>query len=398
VSNETLITIVKNMSKAPLIGIVAGEKSGDILGAGLISALREKYPDAEFAGIGGPDMIALGFNSLAEMDRLSVMGFVEPLGRLPELFALKKRLRKFFADRHPLVFIGIDNPDFNLRLEEELKIDNIKTVHYVSPSLWAYREKRIHRVKRAVDLMLTLFPFETAVYEQHSVSVKCVGHPLADTIGFEDKKLSSREQFGLNPDDAVVALMPGSRSGEIKRLAPVFFTAAVESLADCPQLKFIIPYSSAANKTQIEALLREESSFRGEQFILVEDSHAAISAADLVVLSSGTATLEVLLLRRPMIVGYKLAAITFAIASRLVKIPYVALPNLLAGRQLVPEFIQHELTSQRVREGIVRQLSGTEDHEALMQEFERIHKSLRLDASVQAAEAVVSLIEKDSSQ
>lgn len=397
-SNETLITIVKNMSKAPLIGIVAGEKSGDILGAGLISALREKYPDAEFAGIGGPDMLALGFNSLAEMDRLSVMGFVEPLGRLPELFALKKRLRKFFTDRHPLVFIGIDSPDFNLRLEEELKTDNIKTVHYVSPSLWAYREKRIHRVKRAVDLMLTLFPFETAVYEQHSISVKCVGHPLADTIGFEDKKLSSREQFGLNPDDAVVALMPGSRGGEIKRLAPVFLAAAVESLVDCPQLKFIIPYSSAANKTQIEALLREESSFRGEQFILVEDSHAAISAADLVVLSSGTATLEALLLRRPMIVGYKLAAITFAIASRLVKIPYVALPNLLAGRQLVPEFIQHELTSQRVREGIVRQLTGTEDHEALMQEFEQIHKSLRLDASVQAAEAVASLIEKDSSQ
>lgn len=383
------------MSKAPLIGIVAGEKSGDILGAGLISALAKKYPDAEFAGIGGPDMIALGFNSLAEMDRLSVMGFVEPLGRLPELFALKKRLREFFGERRPLVFIGIDNPDFNLRLEEELKSDGIKTVHYVSPSLWAYREKRIHKVKRAVDLMLTLFPFETAVYEQHGVDVKCVGHLLADTIGFEDNKLASREQFGLNPDDAVVTLMPGSRGGEIKRLAPVFLAAAVESLADCPQLKFIIPYSSAANKAQIDALLREESIFRGEQFILVDDSHAAISAADLVVLSSGTATLETLLLRRPMIVGYKLAAITFAIASRIVKIPYVALPNLLAGRQLVPEFIQHQLTAEKVREGIVRHMTGTEDHEALMQEFERIHKSLRLDASAQAAEAVASLIEKD---
>ena len=386
------------MSNAPLIGIVAGEKSGDILGAGLILALRKKYPDAEFAGIGGPDMIALGFNSLAEMDRLSVMGFVEPLGRLPELFALKKRLRIFFTERRPLVFIGIDNPDFNLRLEEELKNDNIKTVHYVSPSLWAYREKRIHTVKRAVDLMLTLFPFETAIYTQHEVEVKCVGHPLADTIGFEDKKISSREQFGLNPGDDVVALMPGSRGGEIKRLAPVFLAAAVASLAACPQLKFIIPTSSAANKAQINALLREESMFSGEQFILVDDSHAAISAADLVVLSSGTATLEVLLLRRPMIVGYKLAAITFAIASRIVKIPYVALPNLLAGRQLVPEFIQHELTLEKVRDGIVRHMTGSEDHEALMQEFERIHKSLRLDASAQAAAAVASLIEKDRSQ
>lgn len=385
------------MSKAPLIGIVAGEKSGDILGAGLMAALSKKYPDAEFVGIGGPDMIALGFNSLAEMDRLSVMGFVEPLGRLPELFALKKRLKEFFVQRRPLVFIGIDNPDFNLRLEEELKVEGVKTVHYVSPSLWAYREKRIHKVKRAVDLMLTLFPFETAVYEQHGVDVKCVGHPLADTIGFEDKKLSSREQFGLKPDDSVVTLMPGSRGGEIKRLAPVFLAAAVESLQDCPQLKFLIPYSSAANKAQIDTLLREETIFRGEQFILVDDSHAAISAADLVVLSSGTATLETLLLRRPMIVGYKLAAITFAIASRIVKIPYVALPNLLAGRQLVPEYIQHELTTEKVREGIVRHMTGVVDHEALMQEFERIHKSLRLDASVQAAEAVASLIEKDSS-
>jgi lipid-A-disaccharide synthase len=386
------------MSNAPLIGIVAGEKSGDILGAGLISALRKKYPDAEFAGIGGPDMIALGFNSLAEMDRLSVMGFVEPLSRLPELFALKKRLRQFFAERCPLVFIGIDNPDFNLRLEEELKLDKIKTVHYVSPSLWAYREKRIHTVKRAVDLMLTLFPFETAVYTQHGVDVKCVGHPLADAIGFKDKKLFSRGQLGLNLDDDLVALMPGSRGGEIKRLAPVFLAAAVESLAKCPQLKFLIPTSSAENKAQVDALLREESIIPGEQFILVDDSHVAISAADLVVLSSGTATLEVLLLRRPMIVGYKLAAITFAIASRLVKIPYVALPNLLAGRQLVPEYIQHDLTAAKVREGIVRHMTGAEDHEALMLEFEQIHKSLRLDASSAAALAIASLIEKDSSQ
>ncbi|GJM14174.1 MAG: lipid-A-disaccharide synthase [Pseudohongiella sp.] len=382
------------MSEAPLIGIVAGEKSGDILGAGLIRELRKKFPDAEFAGIGGPDMIALGFNSLADMDRLSVMGFVEPLGRLPELFALKKRLKEFFVERAPLVFIGIDNPDFNLRLEEELKVEGIKTAHYVSPSLWAYREKRIHKVKRAVDLMLTLFPFETAVYEQHSVAVKCVGHPLADTIGFEDKKLESRELFDLSPLDAVVTLMPGSRGGEIKRLAPVFFAAAMESLQDCPQLKFLIPYSSAASKAQISALLRENSIFSGEQFTLVDDSHAAISAADLVVLSSGTATLETLLLRRPMIVGYKLAAITFAIASRIVKIPHVALPNLLAGRQLVPEYIQHDLTVETVRDEIVRNMTGSADHEALMSEFERIHRSIRLDASAQAAQAVETLIQK----
>ena len=338
-------------------------------------------------------MLALGFNSLAPMERLSVMGFVEPLGRLPELFALKKRLREYFARRQPLVFIGIDSPDFNLRLEEELRQQGLKTVHYVSPSLWAYREKRIHKVIRAVDLMLTLFPFETEVYRQHNVAVKCVGHPLADTIGFDDRKAESRRQFGLGADDAVVTLMPGSRGGEIKRLAPVFLSAALESLEECPGIKFLIPYSSVANESQLSALLREESIFRGEQFRLVDDSHAAISASDLVVLSSGTATLETLLLRRPMIVGYKLAAITFAIASRMVKIPYVALPNLLAGRQLVPEYIQHELTVEKVRSGIVEHMSGATDQYALMEEFDRIHKSIRLNASEQAAAAVAELIE-----
>lgn len=383
------------MNEAPLIGIVAGEKSGDILGAGLIAELKKQYPDAEFAGIGGPDMIEQGFNSLADMDRLSVMGFVEPLGRLPELFALKKRLREFFVSRRPLAFIGIDNPDFNLRLEEELKQQNIKTAHYVSPSLWAYREKRIYKVKRAVDLMLTLFPFETAVYEQHGVAVKCVGHPLADTIDFIDRKIESRQQFGLAEEDAVICLMPGSRGGEIKRLAPVFLEAALESLEECSNLKFLIPYSSAANKSQLGALLREESVLSGDQFTLVDDSHAAISAADLVVLSSGTATLETLLLRRPMIVGYKLAALTFALASRMVKIPYVALPNLLAGRQLVPEFIQHDLTVDKVRDGIVRHMTGVENLESLMTEFEQIHKGLRLGASAQAATAVAALIESD---
>ena len=192
--------------------------------------------------------------------------------------------------------------------------------------------------------------------------------------------------------------MPGSRGGEIKRLAPVFLAAALEALQDCPNLKFLIPYSSAGNKAQLAALLRQESFTRGGQFHLVDDSHAAISAADLVVLSSGTATLETLLLRRPMIVGYKLAAITFAIASRLVKIPYVALPNLLAGRQLVPEYIQHELTVEKMRDGIVRHMTGAENHGALMAEFEQIHRSLRLDASSQAADAVAALIEQEGAR
>lgn len=385
------------MSKALTFGIVAGEKSADILGAGLMSALREKYPNAEFVGIGGADMIALGCQSMVAMERLSVMGFVEPLGRLAELFSLKKRLREYFIENPPVAFIGIDNPDFNLRLEAELRQQGIKTIHYVSPSVWAYREKRIHKIKLSVDLMLTLFPFETAVYEQHGVPVKCVGHPLADTIGFEDRKQECREKFELHAGDAIVTLMPGSRAGEIKRLAPIFLSAALKSLQDCPQLKFLIPYSSTSTKAQLNTLLREGGLLNTEQFRLVDDSHAAISAADLVVLSSGTATLEALLLRRPMIVAYKLAAITFAIASRMVKIPFVALPNLLAGRQLVPEYIQHQLTVETLHNDIVKQMTHAVDHGPLLQEFDRIHKSLRLDASKQAATAISDLLQRPES-
>ena len=306
------------MSERPTIGIVVGEKSGDMLGAGLMQALLKHFPDAEFVGIGGPLMLARGFRTLAPMERLSVMGFVEPLGRLPELLAIKRRVQDYFLQHPPLVFIGIDAPDFTLRIERVLRAAHIRTVHYVSPSVWAYREKRIHKIMQAVDLMLTLFPFETAIYEQHGIAAQCVGHPLADTIGFEDRRREYREQFGLPDDGEIVALLPGSRAGEIKRLGPVFFSAAVETLQSCPQLKFLIPCSSADARFQISAQLKQLRIFEGDPFFLVDDSHAAIGAANLVVLASGTATLETLLLRRPMIVCYKLAAITYAIASRMV--------------------------------------------------------------------------------
>lgn len=381
------------MSKALLFGIVAGEKSGDILGAGLISELRKRYPTARFVGVGGPDMIAQGCVSLTPMERLSVMGFVEPLGRLPELLALKKRLRDYFLQHPTAVFIGIDSPAFNLRLESELRQHKLKTVHYVSPSVWAYHEKRIHKIKQSTDLMLTLFPFETAIYQQHGIAVKCVGHPLADTIGFEDRKQVDRQKYKLAAGDAVVTIMPGSRGGEINRLGPIFLAGAMLALRDNPQLRFLIPFSGPDAKSRIKALLKTNNIFAGEQFQLVDDSHAAISAADLVVLASGTATLETLLLRRPMIVGYKLANITYAIASRLVKIPYVALPNLLAGRQLVPEYIQHKLTASVVRDEINKFMRDVTAHESLLEEFDTIHSSLRQDASKQAATAITQLVD-----
>jgi lipid-A-disaccharide synthase len=380
------------MSKPLSFGIVAGEKSGDILGASLILEMRKRHPDVEFVGIGGDDMIAAGCRSMFEMDRLSVMGFVEPLGRLPELFGIKRQLREYFIANPPLAFIGIDAPDFNLRLESELHNVGIKTVHYVGPSVWAYRAKRIVAIKKAVDLMLTLFPFETQIYKDHDIKVACVGHPLADEIGFTDAKEQTRSELGIAQDAKVIALMPGSRSGEITRLAPIFFGAAIKSLQRNPSLRFLIPCSSADNRRLVEDIMRQLGLLSGEQFCLLDDSRQTMSAADFVVMASGTATLEALLLRRPMVICYKLAALTFAIASKMVKIPNVALPNLLAGKLLVPEYLQGQVTVDAVSDEIIKFVSEPESTAAMLKEFTTIHKRIRLGASVQAVNAIESLV------
>ncbi len=380
------------MSKPLIFGIVAGEKSGDILGASLILEMRKRHPDAQFVGIGGDAMIAAGCQSMFEMDRLSVMGFVEPLGRLPELFGIKRQLREYFVANPPLAFIGIDAPDFNLRLESELHNAGIKTVHYVGPSVWAYRAKRIVAIKKAVDLMLTLFPFETQIYKDHGIKVACVGHPLADQIGFTDAKQQVRAELGIDQDAKVIALMPGSRSGEINRLAPIFFGAAIKSLQRNPSLRFLIPCSSADNRRLIGDIMRQLGLLSGEQFCLLDDSRQAMSAADFVVMASGTATLEALLLRRPMVICYKLAALTFAIASKMVKIPNVGLPNLLAGKRLVPEYLQGQVTVDAVSGEIIKFVSEPESTAAMLKEFTSIHKRIRLGASAQAVNAIESLV------
>lgn len=374
-------------------GIVAGEKSGDILGAGLIKSLKIRFPDAQFVGVGGPEMLSEGCESITAMDRLAVMGFVEPLGRLPELFRLKKALRDLMVERNVDAFIGIDSPDFNLRLASELNARGIRTVHYVSPSVWAYRKKRIHKIARAVDLMLTLFPFETEIYDEHGVPVCCVGHPLADRLASSDELARlARQQFDLDPSDRVVALLPGSRGGEISRLGPVFLASAVASLALDPALRFLIPASGPESRARLEALLRSNGLVDGTPFKLVDDSQLAMRAADLVVLASGTATLEAMLLRRPMVVGYKLAPVTHFIASRLVKIPFVALPNLLSGTRLVPEYIQHDLTEEVLVSEIMSFFSGADDTSQMLAAFDQIHASIRLNASERAADAIAGII------
>lgn len=373
-------------------GILAGERSGDILGAGLIEALRQHYPNAEFTGIGGPDMESLGCRSLAPMERLSVMGFVEPLGRLPELLGIKRKLEQHFKAHPPAAFIGIDSPDFNLRIEEVLKGAGIPTVHYVSPSVWAYRKNRIHKIKRAVDLMLTLFPFETGIYKEHGVPVRCVGHPLADQIGFGDDKAKARADLGFAKEDALVALLPGSRGSEINRLATPFLGAAVAALQSLPGLRFIMPYSGVESRACIEQALRQSNIFLGEQFHLIENSQLAMSAADFIVTASGTATLEAMLLRKPMVVCYRLAPLTYAIASRIVNVPHMALPNLLAGQRLVPELVQDEVTVTAIRDEILRYFSDPAEFDSKLGEFERLHRGLRKDASATAAAAIKDLL------
>ena len=376
------------------IGIVAGEKSGDILGAGLIAALRERYPTAEFVGIGGPDMVSVGCRSLFPMERLSVMGFVEPLGRLPELLYIKRKLEAYFRAHPPSVYIGIDSPDFNLRIEETLRSNHIATVHYVSPSVWAYRKNRIHKIKRAVDLMLTLFPFETAIYDEFDIPATCIGHPLADQIGFENKTAGARQTLGLSQSEQVVALLPGSRVSEIERLAPIFFAAAVKTLRSMPKLRFLIPCSGAESRAWIERALARCSIFLGEQFRLVDNSQQAMAAADFVVLASGTATLEAMLLRKPMAVFYRLAPLTHLIASRIVDVPHVALPNLLAGKRLVPEAIQGEVTEAAVESQILNYFSDPDAFEGVLRQFDTLHHELRKGASEAASAAITELLNR----
>ena len=378
------------MTKVLRIGIIAGESSGDNLGADLMRVLQQRNPDTVFEGIGGPAMLARGFHSFFPMERLSVMGFVEPLGRLPELLRIDKTLRQHFLAQPPDLFIGIDSPGFNLRFEEALHQGGIRTAHYVSPSVWAYREKRIHRIKRAVDLMLVLFPFETAIYETHGVPVEYVGHPLADSIGFEDQRDAARQQLQIDPQGTVIALLPGSRANELKRLGPVFLQTAKALQQKTPGLRFILPCAGPERYRQMQAMLAQENCTDQVQ-LLDGQAQTAMSAADLVLMSSGTATLEAMLLNRPMVICYKLAPLTYALASRMVKIPHVGLPNLLAQKALVPEFLQHAVTVENLQSAIERMLADDAAVADLQSEFRQIHQQLRCQASERAADAVLRL-------
>ncbi|MGY4815439.1 lipid-A-disaccharide synthase [Pseudomonas chlororaphis subsp. piscium] len=369
------------------IALVAGEASGDILGAGLMRALKAQHPTVEFIGVGGPLMQAEGLTSYFPMERLAVMGLVEVLGRLRELLARRKKLVQTLIAEKPDAFIGIDAPDFNLNIELQLRQAGIKTVHYVSPSVWAWRQKRVLKIREGCDLMLTLFPFEARFYEEKGVPVRFVGHSLADAIPLEADRAAARAELGL-PEGPLVALMPGSRGGEVGRLGALFLDAAQRLRALRPGVRFVMPCASPERRVQLEELLAGRDL---PLTLLNGQSHQALAACDAVLIASGTATLEALLYKRPMVVAYRLAPLTFWILKRMVKSPYISLPNLLAQRLLVPELLQDDATA----EALAQTLSPLiEDGQEQTRGFDEIHRTLRRDASNQAAEAVLNLIGK----
>lgn len=382
------------MSEPLRIGIVAGEISGDTLGAGLIRELRSRYPDAEFIGICGPQMQAEGGISLFPMERLSVMGLVEVLGRLRELFGIRDQLVAAFVEKKIDIFIGIDAPDFNLRLDAALKAHGIRTVQYVSPSVWAWRQGRVEGIRATVDTVLCLLPFEKKFYDQHQVDAVFVGHPLADSLPLQNDSAAARQTLGLDAHAEYIALLPGSRGGEVSRIAPTLFAAAQLIRKKRPQAKFIIPAINAARRADIEAHLAA-TGLAAEVFddrLGAGVGRLVMSAADAVVLASGTATLEAMLLKKPMVVAYSLHWLTWLIVRFMVKTPYVSLPNLLANEKLVPELLQGEFTPEAVAKETLRWLQDDIYRESRLRQFNALHESLRQNADVKSAEAVQRLL------
>ena len=379
------------MTKPLRIGIVAGEISGDILGAGFMKAVREQYPDAEFVGIAGPRMQAEGCETLFDMEELAVMGIVEVLGRLPRLFKVKAELVKYFTDNPPDVFVGIDAPDFNLRLERNLKDAGIKTVHYVSPSVWAWRQKRIFKIEAATNLVLAFLPFEKAFYDKFNVPCEFIGHTMADAIPMETDQAAARELLGLEQGKRWLAVLPGSRGGEMELLAPPFIETCKLLKAQHPDLGFVVALVNQKRRAQFEQAWRETAPEL--DFVLVDDTARNVMiASDAVLLASGTVALECMLVKRPMVVGYKVKPLTAWLAKKMLKTKYVSLANILADRELVPELLQDDCTPANLAAEVNRFLEA--DNTELMAEFSRLHQLIKCNADQKAAAAVLQLIEK----
>lgn len=392
--SASLSGIAPEPRAAPLrIGLVAGEASGDALGAALIAALRRLAPATEFFGIAGPKMQAAGCTVWESAESLAVMGLFEVVRELPRLLRLKDAIRERLLRTRPDVFIGIDAPEFNLRLARELHARGIPTVQYVSPQVWAWRQKRVLKIHRAVDLVLCLLPFEQRFYDRCGVRAEFVGHPLADAIPLEPDRAAARTALGLPAGAEVIALLPGSRRGEVARLARTFAAVVRWLVARRPHLKFIAPMATPATQALFAAALRRFAP--GIEVTLIEGrAQSALTAADAALVASGTATLEAALCKRPMVVVYRLGALTALLLKRLkmVKAPYFAQPNLLADRRVVGEYFQDEIVPETIGAELLMWLDDGAARARLVEEFTAIHRELRRDASSRAARAVLELL------
>ena len=373
--------------------LVAGEASGDALGAGLVEELRRRFPDARFAGIGGDAMRAAGVQTWHDASELSVMGLFEVLRHLPRLLKLRREFRQRALDWRPDVVIGIDAPDFNLGVERWFKQRGIATVHYVSPSVWAWREKRAEKIGESADRVLCLFPMEPPIYARHGVDARFVGHPMADAMPLQPDREAARAQLGLPPGAPVLAVLPGSRLGEIERLGEVFFEAAWRVSEEMRALHVVVPAANARCREVLQAQLSRSALPVMHSHLLDGQARAALAAADMVLLASGTATLETMLSKRPMVVGYRISALTYRVvkALGLIKVDRYALPNVLAGEDLAPELIQDACTPDRLAAAILHWFRSPEAVAALEPKYLALHQQLRRDASATAAEAVATL-------
>lgn len=371
--------------------MIAGEISGDVLGAGLMTELQQHFPHAIFEGIGGAAMLERGFKSFYPLETLSIMGLVEVIKHYRTLRACQQNIQNHFLTHRPDVFIGIDAPDFNLGLERIFRNAGIPTVHYVSPSVWAWRRYRVKKIARACDMMLTLLPFEADFYTQHQIPVRFVGHPLADQIPLQIDKSQALAQLRLSADKTYIALLPGSRMQEIQKLLLPFLQTAQWLQLHGKNFHFLLPAATTPIYQHIKQQLAAFPTF--PVTILAGQAHLALAAADVVLTASGTATLETMLFKRPMVVAYRVAELTYQLAKRLVQVRYVSLPNLLADAPLVPEFLQHQVIPEVLGRAILHWLQHPEQVAEVTQRFTQLHQQLRQNASVQAAAAIIAVLQ-----
>ena len=369
------------------IGIVAGEESGDLLGASLIAEIRSIYPNATFRGMAGPEMLKNGCVAEANISELSVMGLVEVIRNWPRLSKLRDRLTTSFVDNPPDVFIGIDVPDFNFHIEKKLKSRGIPVVHYVCPQIWAWRENRARKLKKSIDRLLAVFPFERAFFLKHGIKTDFVGHPLARQLPLIAPKISAKAALGFDENEIVLAIMPGSRSQEVTRHLPVFIDAAKIVAQSRPSVKIVVGVVNDNHRDIAETFYR-----RHGFDIHVRNSRELLTAADAAIVASGTVTLEALLCRTPMVVGYRTSPVSYYFLKKLITVDKIALPNILSGKDLVPEYIQSEMTAENLSRAVLHYLTNNKNIEAFSRSAETIHRSL-INNSENAAEIVSELIQ-----